>query len=112
MADEIPLGATTMLPAPPAGWFDYGYAVLWDGDLALVRCSRDIRAEYGRWQDEKTGLMHAPPTVEGERLRLSTFDGSLETGAIEVPSGLWPKVDRLADGRWLVASAQANPGNA
>lgn len=113
MADEIPLGAAKMLPAPPAGWFEYGYALLWNGDLAMVRCSRDIRAEYGRWQDEQQkGSVHAPPTPEGERLRLSTFDGSLEAGAIEVPSGRWPKVDRLADGRWLVASTQANPDNA
>jgi hypothetical protein len=33
MNDEMTLGTTIPLPAPPAGWFDYGYAVLWNGNL-------------------------------------------------------------------------------
>jgi len=40
------------------------------------------------------------------------FDGSVESGVIEVPAGLWPKVDRLADGRWLVASSTPDGNNA
>lgn len=37
MNDEISMGGSIPLPAPPAGWFDYDYAVLWNGDLALAR---------------------------------------------------------------------------
>jgi hypothetical protein len=52
MNDEMTLGATTSLPVPPTGWFDYGYAVLCDGNLAPVRTDRDIRTAYGRWRDQ------------------------------------------------------------
>jgi hypothetical protein len=47
MNDEMTLGTTTTLPAPPAGWFDYGYAVLWNGNLALLRTDRDILQNSG-----------------------------------------------------------------
>lgn len=111
MNDELALGTTTLLPAPPAGWFDYGYALLWDGSLALVRTDRDIRTEYGRWQDRwQGGDLHArQPNLRDARLRLSKFDGAVETGAITAPAGHWPKVDCLADGRWLVVKGRAAP---
>lgn len=106
------LGMTTVLPAPPSGWFDYDYAALWNGDLALVRTDRDIHREYGRWREEVQGgdIRGYRPDLWDGRMRLSSFDGSVEVGAIEVPAGHWPKVDRLADGRWLVvASGWAAP---
>ena len=111
MNDELALGATTPLPAPPVGWFDYGYALLWDGKLALVRSDRDIRAEYARWRDQVRGgdLQALQPNLRDARLRLSKFDGAIETGAIEAPAGHWPKVDCLSDGRWLAASSRAAP---
>ncbi|MGH9207615.1 MAG: hypothetical protein ACRD1G_13855, partial [Acidimicrobiales bacterium] len=34
----------------------------------------------------------------------------IESGTIEVSAGGWPKVDRLADGRWLIASSRAEQG--
>jgi hypothetical protein len=111
MNDEMTLGTTTPLPIPPIGWFDYGYAVLGNGSLALVRTDRDVHAEYGRWWAQvRGGGPHAhQPDLRDGRLRLSEFDGSVEIGAIEVSAGDWPKVDRLADGRWLVASSRAAP---
>src|SRR5262249_7215112 len=93
MTNEITMGSSSPLPAAPAGWFDYDYAVLWNGDLALVRTDRDLRAEYRHWREA--------------RLRLSKFDGGAEIGAIEMSVGPAPKVDCLADGRWLVASSGA-----
>lgn len=111
MNDELASGTTTSLPTPPAGWFDYGYALLWDGNLALVRADRDFHAEYGLWRYQvQGGDLHArQPNLREARLRLSKFDGAIEAGAIEVPAGHWPKVDYLADGRWLVASSRAGP---
>jgi hypothetical protein len=109
MNAEMTLGTTTSLPTPPAGWFDYAYALLWNGDLALVRTDHDIHAEYGRWRDQvQGGDLHAHrPTLREARLRLSKFHEGVEIGAIEVSAGHWPKVDCLADGRWLVASSRA-----
>jgi hypothetical protein len=60
MNDEISMGGSIPLPAPPAGWFDYDYAVLWNGDLALVRTDRDLHAEYRQWRDRiRDGGEHA-----------------------------------------------------
>jgi hypothetical protein len=111
MNNELALGTTISLPVPPARWFDYGCALLWDGNLALVRADRDIHTQYGRWRDQvQGGDLHArQPNLRDARLRLSKFDGSVEVGAIEVSAGHWPKVDCLADGRWLVASSRAAP---
>jgi hypothetical protein len=110
MAKSIPL------PAPPTGWFDYDYAVLWNGDLALVRSDRDIHAALGHWRDQQqSGDIHAPePNLLGARLRLTAFDGKAESNPIEVPACGRPMVNRLSDGRWLVASTQAtaNESNA
>jgi hypothetical protein len=95
----------TTIPLPPArtGWFDYDYAVLWNGDLALVRADSDMHAEFGRWREQvRRGDTHAlQPNLWEGRLRLTAFDGSTESGAIEVPACGWPKIDRLPDGRWL-----------
>ena len=101
------LGTTIPLPSPPAGWFDYGYAVLWNGDLALARTDRDIHTERGRWRDrvQRGEVGAAQPNFCESRLRLSTFDGCTENGAIEVRSDGWPKADRLPDGRWLIAES-------
>jgi hypothetical protein len=111
MSDEMTSGTTTLLPAPPAGWFDYRYAVLWNGDMALVRTDCDFHTEFGQWRDQvQSGNLHAPkPSLRDARLRLSKFDGGNEIGAIEVPAGLWPTVDCLADGRWLVAASRSVP---
>jgi hypothetical protein len=109
MSDEMTLGTTTPLPAPPAGWFDYGYAALWNGNLALIRTDRDVRTEHARWRGRvRSGDLYAqPPNLHDVRLRLSKFDGGAEFGAIEVPAEVWPKADCLADGRWLIASTNA-----
>ncbi|MHC2334071.1 hypothetical protein [Bradyrhizobium sp. USDA 4454] len=111
MKHEMTLGVTVPLPPPPSGWFNYAYAVLWNGDLALVRADRDIHAELGRWRDQmQRGNIQAPrPNLWDGRLRLTAFDGSAESGAIEVPACGSPGVARLPDGRWLVASARAAP---
>jgi hypothetical protein len=108
MNDEMTTGTTTPLPVPPAGWFDYGYAVLWNGNLALLRTDRDIHTEFGRWRHRVQRGDHAQqPSLRDARLCLSQFDGAAEIRGPEVSAGHWPKVDYLADGRWLVASSRA-----
>jgi hypothetical protein len=112
MSDEISLGTVTPLPDPPAGWVDHGYAALSNGSLALIRTDRDIRAEHRLWRSRVSGEdVHAqPPDLRDFRLRLSRFDGDTEIGAVEVPAAGWPKADSLTDGRWLVVSTRAAPG--
>jgi hypothetical protein len=65
------LGQTVALPKPPRGWHDYGYAVLADGALAVLRADRDIRAEYRDWQErvERT-VAPLPPgaVIRAERI--------------------------------------------
>jgi hypothetical protein len=111
MSDELALRTTVPLPAPPVGWFDYGYALLWNGNLALIRMDRDVHTELARWHVQVQGenLLAPHPDLRDTRLRLSKFDGAIEIGAIEVPAGRWPKVDCFPDGRWLVASGRAAP---
>lgn len=106
IADETPL------PAAPAGWFDYGYAALMDNRLALIRLRRDFHAEYARWvQEGSSGNHKLPrPTLRREDIRLSVFDGTVETDVVIVPSRAYPLVDRTVDGRWVVASARAGDG--
>lgn len=106
------LGVTVPLPEPPSGWFDHSYAVLMDGSLALLRTKRDINSEEVRRVAElQTGNRHAErPKVWPVRARLSTFDGSTEGRSIEVLLDYWSHVDRLADGRWLVAATSAEHG--
>jgi hypothetical protein len=109
MNEVSAIGTTISLPEPPIGWFDCGYAVLMDGALALLRADRDIHAEYARWRARKD-VTEPQPQLRDVRARISTFDGVAEREAIEVPLGFWPAVDRLADGRWLLASTRAVHG--
>ena len=106
IADETPL------PAAPEGWFDYGYAALMDDRLALIRLRRDFHVEYARWWREFSDGNHTlrqPAFWDGD-IRLSIFDGAIETDAVIVPSGAHPLVDRTMDGRWVVASSRARGG--
>jgi hypothetical protein len=79
------------LPVPPVGWFNYGYALLCDGALALVRTDRDIHADYKHWRALMAGGdLQAPwPGLYECQLRLSKFVGSVEMGSVEVsaPNG-------------------------
>jgi hypothetical protein len=105
IADCVPL------PAAPDGWFDYGYTALDDGHLALLRTQRNIHREYRRYRETFEGGFPtiAPPKVWPDRLRLSVFDGKEESDVVIVPSGWHPKVDRMREGQWIVASSRAGP---
>jgi hypothetical protein len=101
MNDAATLGTTISLPEPSTGWFVYSSAVLADGTLALLRTDSDVHTERARWRARaRRGHMPQP-----KRVRLSTFDGTMESKAIEVPVEFVPVFSRLADGRWLVAEA-------
>jgi hypothetical protein len=89
------------LPTPHAGWHDYGYRILMDGTLALVRVNRDFE-----------GMSKQAISQEWSnfRLRISKFDGVTESDFVELPPIRWPHFSRFADGRWLVVSARAAKG--
>ncbi|MEN2711360.1 hypothetical protein ACQKOH_04200 [Sphingomonas sp. NPDC092331] len=97
------------LPAPPAGWFDYGFAALADGRLALIRTRRDVDREYRQALEALRNGEFASrmPDLWKDKIRLSVFDGADETDVVIVPPGHYPEVDRWRDGRWLVASSRA-----
>lgn len=106
IADTIPL------PATPLGWFDYGYTVLIDGRLALIRTRKDVHAEHLRWWEAVSSGHDSRkyPNVWDDNMRLSIFDGVAETDEAIMPSGARPMVDRMEDGRWLVAGSRAQEG--
>lgn len=113
MIEAAAIADCVLLPAPPDGWFDYGYAALADGRLALLRTERDVHGAYRRYQQSfNEGFPTiAPPEIWPDRLRLSIFDGKEESDVAIVPSGWHPKVDRTRDGQWIVASSRAGPGD-
>ena len=112
MIDISTIAEPMPLPIAPAGWFDYTYAALADGRLAIVRTRRDVHADYRRhWEMRERGVATLrSPEVWPDELRLSIFDGERESDATTVPSGFFPKIDRTPDGRWLVASSRAAAG--
>jgi len=112
MIDIADIAETVALPAPPDGWFDYGYAALMDGTLALIRARRDVHAEHRRWWDAMTNgdPNLRQPDFWSDPIRLSVFDGVAERDAITVPAAAHPIVDRAADGRWIVAASRADRG--
>lgn len=97
------------IPAAPAGWFDYQYTALSDGRLILVRTRKDIHAEHARRLAAADAGDHAGKYADvwDDDLRVSIFDGVGETDVVTMPSGVSPIVDRMADGRWLVAAVHA-----
>jgi hypothetical protein len=112
MIDISTFAEPVPLPIAPAGWFDYIYAALADGRLAIVRTRRDVHAESRReWEMRERGIatLHAPKLWPEEH-RLSIFDGERESDVTTVPSGFFSKFDRMPDGRWLVASSRAVAG--
>lgn len=115
IADTI--ASRTVLPQPPSGWFDYGFAVLMDGRLALVRTMVDVHAEWrsrvaGLGGAQSQGKKRAPAPKGSPAIRLSIFDGIDETGVTTVSGVHHPIVDRLADGRWIVVAARCGPKEA
>ncbi|MET3712151.1 hypothetical protein ABIC65_002863 [Sphingomonas trueperi] len=106
IAEMIPL------PATPEGWFDYGYTALADGRLALIRTRKDVHSEFRRWREAAQGGWGSPkhPQVWDDQMRLSIFDGTTESDVAILPSGAYPVVDRMSDGRWLIAGSRAKEG--
>jgi len=108
------ISETKAIPSAPTGWFDYGYTALMDGRLALIRTRSDVHAEYRRlWaalNSQSPNLQ--PPTFWNDDVRLSVFDGEAETDVVAVPSGSYPIVDRMSDGRWVIVSSRAEEGEA
>jgi len=108
---DIPIAFSTVrLPDPPPGWFDYDYTVLVDGRLALVRAECDLLAETRKWWERGREGASRAPAFGDVRGRLSDFDGEREGDVVEVALGDYPHVDRLADGRWIIAAGRSEQG--
>jgi hypothetical protein len=89
------------LPPTPEGWHRHDYAALADGALAVASVDRDFAAI-----PQKTLFRDWP----NARLRLCRFDGERLDEAIVIDGMTWPFVNRFADGRWVVVSGWATPG--
>ncbi|MGD9738378.1 MAG: hypothetical protein AB7O56_06920 [Bauldia sp.] len=116
MSDPSAIGTSTALPVPPAGWFDYAYAVLMNGRLGLIRTRSNIHRDWWSWWQAVVAARNAGP--EGPEqpdfwsggIRVSVYDGSAETNVVDLPNGSLIALDRMRDGRWLVAcSRDENP---
>lgn len=115
---DLPTAASpTILPRPPSGWFDYGYTALMDGRLALIRTRMDVIKEALNWREalataQRGGKPWPPqPNFWGGGIRLSAYDGSVESEEAIVPTGSQPFVDRTADGEWLVVPSLPKEGD-
>lgn len=98
------------LPTVPLGWFDYRYYVLSDGALAILRTQRDIDADYRRWWEkaQRATFPRRMPDLWAGSARLSTLTDSGESAPINIPLVRYPEIDRLSDGRWLLASSRSS----
>lgn len=106
---------TTLRYLPiPSGWQALRYAILSDGNLAVVATDVDLAKEWSRIFDGlgSDGPIDPPSridqlTVSG-RARLLTWDaGSWQDGPVFPLETPHPLIDRFADNRWLVVGARA-----
>jgi hypothetical protein len=100
---------TADLPQVPAGWFEYGYSVLWNGTLALVRTDVDIwdRIKRHDYTGKRHGR-HEPLKLWPCSLRLSVFDGKKERHVTTVRVGGSPTVAMTPDGDWVISISSWN----
>ena len=101
---------TVDLPATPAGWFDYGCSVLWNGTLALVRTDVNfldrIRGHNdGKKRRGRQELLKLWPCS----LRLSVFDGKTERHVTTVKVGGAPTVSMTPNGAWVISTCSRDP---
>lgn len=104
--------SSVTIPTAPEGWFDYRYYALSDGKLAVLRADRDINAEYSAWWalTRDATLQRGMPDFWKGKACISIIDENGESAPIRVPLVRHPRIDRFADGRWLVASSRAHSG--
>ncbi|MFT3986277.1 hypothetical protein [Aestuariivirga sp.] len=93
------------LPLAPQGWFDYKFYLLSDGTLAVLRADRDINGQHQAWRNNN--MVGPNPNYLIENGRLSVINAEGESSYINLPSVIFPLVDRFPDGRWLVAASRA-----
>ena len=107
---------TIELPPPSAGWFDIGHQVLADGALARFQADFDVHAEMRRRRTESPSpgtQWPWPPFSNDARGQIRIFDGIQEGPSIEFPlTTVFPRFDRLPDGRWAVADSRCQIGRA
>jgi hypothetical protein len=105
-------GAAIQLPALPAGWHALNYRVLAKGELAVVIADVDFVSEWARIRSAN-GLVHPPSRIlemadAGTARLLRWADGEWDEGPLFPLEFANPKVDRFADGRWLVVGSRTN----
>jgi hypothetical protein len=105
---SAPTAEATALPSLPDGWQPVRYAILGNGQLAILGADADLRRE---WRPDKQGRQKGDPWKATARAtaRIWTFDGATLVAGPAFPLLLpFPLFDRFPDGRWLVTNSRAD----
>lgn len=105
-------GAVNQLPALPAGWHALHYRALANGDLAVVMADVDFVSEWARIRSAN-GTVYPPSRIlemadSGTARLLLWRDNGWEEGPRFPLEFAYPKIDRFADGRWLVVGSRTS----
>jgi len=96
-------------PPPGSGWFAQAYAVDTDRHLLRLSANVNVRQKLRAWRDDGTSWPDGLTALiaAGTRTRIEVFAAGKQLETVEFPfETLFPKFDRLPDGRWVVANAR------
>jgi len=102
-----------LIPPLSDGWFLHDYSVGADGRLARLCASVDPEDRLAHWRKNQVSWAESLEALiaAGIRLRIDLFDEAEVVTSLEFPfETLFPKFDRLPDGRWVVANARCWAG--
>lgn len=102
------------LPRLSDGWFLHDYSVGADGRLARLCASVDVEDRLAHWRKNRVSWSEGFGSLiaAGVRARIDRFDEADRVISFEFPfESLFPKFDRLPDGRWVVANARCRAGD-
>jgi hypothetical protein len=106
MTRPAPQATIIELPALPDGWQVVTYAILADGNLAILGADTDLHAEWARFNvSKRTGDPYG--LAAKSNARVWTFEGNTLINGPRFPlEAPYPTFDRFQDGRWLVVGRQ------
>jgi hypothetical protein len=108
-ADWVAWQGPHELPPPSDGWFLQDYAVNPNGHLLRMCATANVPGMLASWRNDGTSWPAGLGALiaAGTKTRIEVFSSSELIDALEFPfETLFPKFDRLSDGRWVVANAR------
>jgi hypothetical protein len=98
----------------PDGWFPLTHQILNDGTLAVLVANMDLRSEWQRifeFNQTKQAQLEPPSKIDSmveratAQILLMAHKGWVQGPSFPLET-TFPMIDRLSDGRWLVAGAR------